>query len=95
MLGELVGYYKTDYTEFEALVNQVYGVEFEFPMDQEASNDTEHQFNIDGRLNKYDQEKIQSFINGESVYFISRTLLNDLCAKNYIPAGRYLITVSW
>lgn len=95
MLGELVGYYKTDYKEFETLVKEVYNVDFEFTVDHEANNDTEHEFNIDGYVDNYEKEQIQSFINGERVYCISRTLLNDLCAKDYIPDGRYLITVSW
>jgi hypothetical protein len=78
-----------------------YGGSWSFQADQLAGNDTDHVF--DGvepitfaQLDDHDQESVQRFLaNGFAPEFFCDYILNDLCARGELPAGDYLVRISY
>lgn len=88
-----------EYGEFEKLVNKEF---FEgknkycYPDDEEMNNDTNKLYSdINGEF-KYDWEKddLKEIREGKTK-FIARDALQELCRKEIIPKGNYLISVCW
>jgi hypothetical protein len=86
-----------DYYELDQAVSRVYGHGWSFVSDWEAHNEACYRFNgIDGLpLHLYDQNKLEEFKAGRVTFFLTPSLLNDLVTRGEIPAGDYLIIVSW
>lgn len=82
-------------SDLDRFISQVYGVEFNFVADNEVGNDSSVSFAVDGVLDDYERDEVAKFARGEVVSYISRTLLNDACARGLIPAGDYLVSVCW
>lgn len=86
-----------DYRDFENEVKRVFGQEFEFPSDEECSNDTSHEYNnmkIEEH-DEWDRTKLQEFTEGKPKSFMARILLQELVNRKEIPEGNYIIRVSW
>src|SRR5690606_9459132 len=82
--------------DIEQFIKQHYNHDFSVSSDQEASNDTEHSFNVKKEtLNKWDQETLNNFIKEGRDGHSLRVILTDLANKDLIPEGTYLISVSW
>jgi hypothetical protein len=89
-------FFEVDYNDLDQFISDFYGVYYEFVADQECSNDSQHTFNIKKeKLAEYDQNKLNEFVNGKSRTYIARILLADLCNKDIIEPGKYLIKVCW
>jgi hypothetical protein len=43
----------------------------------------------------FDRAKVDRFASGEYEFDITRLLLNDLCNRDLIPEGTYIIKVIW
>jgi hypothetical protein len=85
-----------NYGDFDKFVNQVYGVNFDFVNSEECGNDTTHSFHgIDGEVDDYDQEDLDSFKENKKNSYMTRILLNDLCKNGFIEPGDYYINVCW
>ena len=86
-----------DYYELDQVVARVYGHEWSFVADWEANNEACYLYEgIDGSsLHPYDQDKLEEFKADGSGIYLTRSLLNDLVTRGEIPAGDYLIVVSW
>ena len=86
-----------DYYELDQAVKRIYGHEWSFVSDWEAVNEACYRFNgIDGLpLHPYDQDKLEEFKTDGSGLYLTRSLLDDLVSRGEIPAGDYLIVVSW
>lgn len=70
--------------------------DYSFPADVEASNGSTHRFVVGKEvLHSYDQGKLDKFVAGKFVDSVTRVLLTDLCNRDLIPAGTYLVRVSW
>ncbi len=83
-------------SEFNELVKHTYGHEYNFAMDNECGNDSQHTFNkINGVQESYDIEDLEKFKKTGNSFMITRVLLNDMVNKNILPVGNYLITVCW
>lgn len=81
-----------EYRELESLVKEHYGFDYEFPYTEEMSNDTAATYNgINGEIDDYYQRKVDS----GNLVFAGRYFLNRLCKDGYIPAGNYVVEVSW
>lgn len=91
-------YYTLDYNEFEKIIQSVYGIsEFSIVADMELMNDISVTYVVKKEPHDgYDTKKLEKFIatNG-NVMYMTRTLLTDLCNKDVIPEGDYLIKISW
>ena len=86
-----------NYYELDQAVSRIYGHEWNFVADWEANDEACYRFNgIDGTpLHPYDQDKLEEFKTDGSGLYLTRSLLNDLVTRGEIPAGDYLIIVSW
>lgn len=87
--------YSIDDKALEELLESVYNnIKIEVALDQ--SNDSTLSFNVTGQFNKYDEIDLELFQNtNEQDYNTIRILLNDMCRKNFIEPGLYLINISW
>lgn len=88
--------YIVEYRDFEKFVEEVYGVtNYSLPATQEASNDTSITLDV-GPGDLVDQDRIDEFVkdNGEKCWMI-HDLFADLVKRNILPAGYYVINISW
>lgn len=86
--------YSIDYNDLNSLIKKVYDVDFESCLDQ--SNDSTLFISVDGILSRFDQTDLEVFLSTESQeYNTLRLLLNDMCRKNLIEPGQYLVNISW
>ncbi len=86
--------YSIEYYEFDDLIKEVYGIDYESIIDQD--NDSTLKINVDGKFDDYDETNLEFFLNsGVQEYYTNRLLLNDLCRKGLIEPGLYLINISW
>jgi hypothetical protein len=84
-----------DYSDFEELVQEVYGQEYSFIEDVESGDDSSHSFReITGEVKEYAEKSLAKFKEFGQYCFLARTLLQDLCRQGHIEAGNYLIDVS-
>lgn len=104
-------FYLIDYDEFDKMVNDFYGcICSEFAADQEANNDSCHEFNVEKKevdyFVRYQKEDLDEHIaikKGEIknpyLYatggFMVDNYLCDMARLKHIPFGRYLIRVCW
>ena len=89
-------YFIVDYSALEEFVEKEYGQEFNFVIDTESSNDTCKSFSVQKeKIDQYNLEAIAQFRESGEGSYITQTLLTDLCNRDRIPEGNYLITVSW
>lgn len=86
-----------EYNEFDNLVSDVYGQEYDFVADEELSNDSVRFYrDITGKeIDDYDRKKVETFRETGEGSFLSRSLLEDLCSQGKIEPGNYLVSVSW
>jgi hypothetical protein len=90
--------YEVDYTDLEEFIKFVYGdeIDYDFCSDREASNDSVYDFNVcKEKIDGYDQEQLDIFKQGQSGSWMTQTILTDLCNRDLIPEGEYLVTVCW
>ena len=81
------------YDELEAIVYSEYGERWSFVDSMCCCNDTLHWFMVVKKSDPFDFEDIHSFREGEFPTIGPDIILNDLCARDIIPKGSYLITV--
>jgi hypothetical protein len=83
--------------EFSEFVSKYYGHDFEFLADQEVCNDSAHSFTIleKKELDKNAIEKLNKLKNNGIYMSLSRIILQDLVNKDELPAGEFIISVSW
>lgn len=86
--------YSIDYNDLDSLIKKVYDVDVESCLDQ--SNDSTLFISVDGILSRFDQTDLEVFLSTEiQEYNTLRLLLNDMCRKNLIEPGQYLVNISW
>ena len=86
-----------DFDEAQITINKVYNIDFSIPRDQECSNDIHLTFTVETGQNtdKYEKTAIKRLLDGKNETYMLGILLNDMCDKDIIPAGNYLINISW
>ena len=93
---ETVTYTQVDYSELEQFIFEVYGMHIEIVADQELSNDTKSTYYIRKEvLYEGDAENLESWLSGNYVPYMLNTLLTDMCNRELIEEGEYLVQVSW
>lgn len=85
-----------DYRDLEELLCQTYGLdEVSVPELLEATNDSLALMRASKEpLNEFEQEDIKTFMAGGYIYGL-HTIFKDLCNKDLIPPGEYVIQISW
>lgn len=84
--------------DLEKFIQENYpGVTYDFAVDQECcGNDSVHVLDLDGTPpSAHGQKRVADFAAGKHVGFVTRDLLQDMCSRCLIPAGKWLVTVSW
>jgi hypothetical protein len=85
-----------DYNELEDLVREHLGFKkYSFVATEECSNDSSHEFDVDGILDKWDKLELEKWPKGKAPQYSNRVILNALCEAGHIEAGEYLVTVCW
>lgn len=82
-----------DAFDLEHITKTVYGVSIEMT---NSPNNTTHEYNVSSDLSEYDKETLRDALANENLecdYYNS--ILNDLCNKNMIESGKYLIRMAW
>jgi len=95
--------FTVDYHEIEKLIDEHYGEKagfkerFNLACIEEQGNDTDYNIFVEkGEIDdEYDQEYLKPYNNGRYRNYSTQTFLNDLCDKDIIPEGDYLINISW
>lgn len=98
MKTEKVTYYEADYNDLDSAVKEIYQTNYNwnFVVEQDASNYSSYSFNVTGKLSSYDEEELITFKeNASRLSIAAHILLNDMCRQGLIPAGKYLINVLW
>ena len=88
--------FKVDSYDLEAFIKEATGHEYETVYNEEWSNDSQHRFILDGKMNQWEKNDWETFKStGKQELYHLRTILNGLCSEKQIEAGTYLITVCW
>jgi hypothetical protein len=89
-----------EYGDWEKFINHHFGVtEYQIAVCEELSNDTTFKFTLTkatSRIDDYDAKRIEAFKqkNGDTTYMTQR-LAQDLCMRDILPEGMYIINISW
>jgi hypothetical protein len=69
---------------------------YSFVAIEQCGNDSSHEFYVDGKLDDSDQEELDEWVeSGGKKWIFNSAVLNDLCKQGIIPAGNYIVRVSW
>ncbi len=82
-------------SDLEDFIQDRFGIEFSFQADQEAGNDTDHEFMVDGQVDEYCQANVDKILAGGYDCYVTRDFLNYMARAGMIPTGDYLITLSY
>lgn len=88
-----------DYNDFDRIVQEVYGQDYEIVADEEAGNyqsKTYDNITKDAPRYRLDGEKeLEAFKTSGKYFMLARVLLRDLVDNDYLPEGDYVINISW
>lgn len=90
--------YFVDYYDLEFFVKTKYGHDIEIAAMEECSNDSSLTFDVSNNksLAEYEfQQHVAWVMDGRFWPFGTGNILNQLCIDGHIPAGTYVIDVSW
>lgn len=91
-----ITYKVISYGDIDNLIRKTYGHEFDIVADQEVCNGANLNFNVSkGTVESYDKQRLESFVEFGTGHFIGHLILTDLCNKDLLEEGNYLIKVSW
>ena len=93
-----VKYFHVDYDDLEDFFKEVYNLQVrpEIVAMQTYSNDMSDIFNIKkGILNNWESRDLDLFKSTGYAPYALGTVLTDLCNRDLIPEGQYLINISW
>lgn len=87
---------EVDCFDLERFINEVYGHNFEILCDLECANDSCRTMSIKkGKMTKYDLADVGKYKEiGEGSYLLHQ-LMDDMCARDLIEEGDYVIEISW
>jgi hypothetical protein len=89
--------HRVEYSNLEKFVNAHYKPkqQWDFVSDQECGNDSSHSFTVVNETDEFEKEDLIDFVKGKRVSGMAHAILNDLCSKDLIPAGKYIVNVCW
>ena len=91
-------YMEVDWQDLNEFLTERFGFdeEYEFVAAEEVGNDSKTSINVEPELSKWDREHIEKVLETKKwECYQTRILLCYLCEQGEIPAGEYLISVSW
>ncbi len=84
-----------DYGDLDEFLSFHTGRPYESCCMEEWNNDSSKEMRIDGKLEDYQRRAVEKFINTGQGSYLTRALLNHLCADGILEPGDYLINISW
>jgi hypothetical protein len=90
-----IEYYALRYTELECYFKIVYGHEYEIPPGEEFGPGSLKRNIKPEQLDKYDTEILNKFKNTGKGHYLLTLLMTDCCNMGLLPAGKYIIDVTW
>ncbi|KKL86839.1 hypothetical protein LCGC14_1940680 [marine sediment metagenome] len=91
-------YLEVNYGDLDKFLTERFSFdeEYEFVAAEEVGNDSKTSINVEPELSKWDREHIEKVLETKKWECCqTRILLCYLCEQGEIPAGEYLISVSW
>lgn len=86
--------YSIDYSNLDSLIKKIYDVDVESALCQK--NDSTLSVSVDGTQSDYDKKDLVEFFSTKiQEYNTLRLLLNDMCRKDMIEPGDYIINICW
>lgn len=93
---EEIIYKQVEYHELEDLILHVYKQEYNIAAGEEKMNYVLLKYNVKKeQLDDYDKEQIKNFIETGNENYMLSYLLQDMCNKDIIEEGNYLINILW
>ena len=87
---------KIGYTEFDDIVTELTGHDYEFACDVESPNDSTHEYTVrKGELDGWDKNKLERFLESGKGDMVIRPILTHMCNLGIIPECYLSIRVSW
>jgi hypothetical protein len=88
-------YLVVDYMDFDEFVTEVYGLKDRFccAAEGEFNNDSCYQFTAEKE--EIDEYYLNALPNNDNRWISLDTVFTDLCNKDLIEEGNYLLTVCW
>lgn len=87
---------EVDYRDLERFIAEEYGLD-EFCAIEESPNDSTHQYNVSKEeIDEYNQKRIDKIIKHKSsAHWELGVILIDLCNKDKLEEGDYIMEVCW
>jgi hypothetical protein len=93
---ETVTVQTVDVYDLETFIHAVTGHSYECVPCEEWGNDSQHRFEVDGKMADYQQKTWDKFKKtGDNETFSLRAIMEGLVKDGHIQAGTYIITVCW
>lgn len=87
------------YYDLDDFIKEHYDVPaFEIVSDMEYNNDSCYKMTVEKKaLDKYGDDKLEKFIHskGSKEMYMLYILMQDMCNRDLIKSGQYLVVVSW
>lgn len=92
-----IEYFEVNYNDLENAIEDTFGHRYEIPLFEEKSNDTSITCTVSDKreLDVYDVRAIDALKSGKPESFSLREILAYMHQIGIIPAGNYLIKISW
>lgn len=93
-----VTYYEMEYPEFDKLVSETLGIDYESVAENEWNNDSSYDFKGIKKepLDEYDAKRIALHQQGSRTYNLwAYIVLRELVNRDVLPEGDYIIQVCW
>jgi hypothetical protein len=84
-----------EYRDLEKAIKEHYGVDYEFVAAEECGNDSSHVFYVDGIIQDYDLEDLDTFLRGGWLNYRTGLILDKMHLDGHIPTGKYIVEVCW
>lgn len=89
-------FYYVEYHDLEQKIEEVYGHYYEIPPNEECGNDVSLEFNVDSTgVTGWELDKLNDFKAGLEPQWALSYILKDLASNGHIPAGNWIVRVSW
>ena len=87
---------KVEVGDLEEFIREQTDHTYEIVPNEEWGNDEQHEIIVDGHLDEWGIKNWDSFkTTGVEHRYRLRTIMNGLCADGKLPAGIYVVNVSW
>lgn len=89
--------FTVDYNDLEYYLESQFGYPPECLACWEQGNDTTKEMNIDGDCSDWDDGELEKFKKDgkASSWGLPELLMNDLCRRNIVEKGTYMVNVCW